>query len=205
VTRQERAKRERLLRRRYTRNIIHAYRRASPAQQLEGSRWYEIQGAIARVSGGPGVVAAISPGLRWGRNLWWARELTTAWRAGRAERLRIPTYSYRNVVKAIRILAGEDPDLVLSGPKVRAFWRLLRDGGNEQDVCVDGHSVLIAKGEQGTIRGEGSHAARVSVRQYALVAEAYRSAGRALRVQACRVQATTWLARRARGQEQIPF
>lgn len=212
MTRDERAKRDRALERRYARNIVRAYRRASDRQRERGSLWYPNEGALA-ASIDPtlsrsvccAVVAAISPGLKWERNVYWSREVVDAWKAGREYALKVPTYSHANVRKAIRILAGEDPDSVLSGPKVRAFWRLLRDGGNAEDVCVDGHAVHIARGTDGAIRGEGSDGARVSEAQYRVVAAAYRRAARTLGRLPYEVQATTWIARRDDGQEVIPF
>jgi hypothetical protein len=195
----------------YARRIVRAYRRASDRRKAEGAGWYAVEGAAAQAIGGHSrsvlcaVVAAISPGLRWESNIRYARELVVAYAEGRASSVVIPTYSYRNVQKALRILDGEDPDLVLRGPKVRAFWRLLLDGGNGHDVCVDGHAVRIAQGTEGPIRGDGSDGARVSAAQYAVCAEAYRRAARVLGVQPCAVQATTWLDRRAAGQDEIPF
>ena len=212
MTKLERIAQDKARARRYTRNIVRAYRKASDRQRQAGAAWYPNESAATRTVGAgltreqcAGIVAALSPGLKWTRNVWWARELALAWREGRAESLKIPTYCYGNVRKAIRILAGESPNEVLSGPKVTAFYRLLRDGGNSADVCVDGHAVLIAKGEDGTIRGEGSKAARVTEAQYKLVADCYRRAARTVGARPFEVQATTWLAKRAAGQEEVPF
>lgn len=144
------------------RRIREAWEDASPTEHAIGRGWYAQASVecrrVADETGLPersivGAVAAISPGLRWSRNIHWARELAEAWKEDRAEDLKVPTYSYGNVRKALRILAGEDPAIVLSGPKVTAFYRLILTGGEDDDaVCVDGHAYALATGWGGNIR-----------------------------------------------------
>lgn len=190
-------------------NIIAVYNQATPEELTEGLNWYsdahkEIR-RIARRTGSTieqvaGVTAAISPGLRWSRNLFWAEELCVAFNERRAETLKVPTYSYANVTKAIRILTGEQPidgpDGILSGPKVTAFYRLLRDGGNTTDVTIDGHAVSIAVNHRYGIRTGHSKLAKlptVTPKTLGILRDAYRAAAHTLGVEPHQAQAVTWV------------
>jgi hypothetical protein len=77
-------------------------------------------------------------------------------------------------------------------PKTSAFFRLIRDGGNAHDVCVDGHAYNIYAGVGRTLEDAGS----LSAGQYREAAEAYREAARRAGVEPHVMQATTWLAQR---------
>ena len=194
---------------RMTANILQVFHDATNAEYKEGHAWYHDAHKIIRriaadygfsVAQVAGVTAAISPGLRWSRNLFWAEELCHAYREKRAETLKVPTYSRMNVVKAIRILTGEQPidgpDGILGGPKVTAFYRLLRDGGNETDVCIDGHAISIALGKRYGIRtGNGSVAPKLPAlkgKALAQIADAYRAAAIFKGLEPHQMQAITW-------------
>jgi len=101
---------------------------------------------------------------------------------------------------------GKHPDLVLSGPKVVPFYRLLRDGGNATDVCIDTHAIDIAAGysEQGlreTAPHRGSRGRR-------LAEQAYRDVAAEVGVLPHELQAVTWVTWKASDkgrQAMVPF
>lgn len=74
-----------------------------------------------------GVIAALSQREQWTRNV---RRAEAALRAGEATGGML-----QSRIKANRILAGEHPRKVLSGPKTRAFYRALL--GDDNAVVID--------------------------------------------------------------------
>ena len=95
-----------------------------------------------------------------------------------------------NKRKAARILCGENPLDVLSGPKVCAFFRNIM--GDENAVCVDRHAWAIA---------HGGALVTLTPKRYLETADAFREASVALReaypaladsLTPAGVQALTW-------------
>jgi hypothetical protein len=74
-----------------------------------------------------GVVAALSPRVRWSANINGADHILGGGDAG-------PGFN-RNVEKACRIRDGERPLDVLGGPKVTAFYRAIM--GDEEAAVID--------------------------------------------------------------------
>lgn len=193
--------------------IREAWEDANPIEHLAGRDWYKVArqecATVAQETGLPieaivGATAAISPGLRWSRNIFWTRELAVAWKEDRAEDLKVPTYSYANVTKALRILAGENPCVVLSGPKVTAFYALILSAGEDETrVCIDGHAYALATGWGGNIRTDpfsdeydASKSVRTSKPVFRRVHAAYLKLAAKLQVKPAHLQATTWLVRK---------
>ena len=165
MTRTEREQHERTLRVAAIARIRAFGRRATPAEAGDARAWYATARSIAQgfseALGGSagwseravvGVLAAISPGLRWERNLICARLLVLWHAAGRPKRGEpvVETYSYANVRLALRILDGEDPEDVLTGPKVRAFFHAIL--GEDRGAVLDGHIANALRGDEAGLR-----------------------------------------------------
>jgi len=139
-----------------------------------------------------GVISALSPNNLWRTNAAAAARVLSGERAG------VPAYG-RDVRKAVAILEGAEPETVLLGLKTRSFYRLIRDGGNEVDVCVDGHILNLVAGRRGRrLNAVG----RISPRDYEEIADAFRIAARHCTTdgywtQPCQIQAALWLSWRA--------
>lgn len=182
-------------------NILHVWHQASMEERLEGQLWYPTAQRRARSFGGDlernaGIIAALSPSVRWEWNLKWAGEFI---RTGKIDGYGGYT---RNLLKAIRILHGEPVWLVLgmNSPKMRDFAALIRDGGENNCVCVDGHATNISDGNLGPI----GTARSLKPNQYELVASEYRSAAHRLNVRPSVLQAVTWVTwRRIRNESQV--
>jgi hypothetical protein len=153
-----------------------------------GGQWYregrrEARALAARhgvsVRAAAGVIAALSPRMRWSVNLTAADNLL----AGEPNE-RVAGYN-ANVVKARRIANGERPLDVLGGPKVRAFYRAIM--GEREEVVVD---VWMA-------RAMGVPPEDVSAR-YTELAAAVADAARAVGVPAADFQALIWVQVRGR-------
>jgi hypothetical protein len=193
--------------------LVGIWRDADPSVRRDGAAWYAEARRAARAlarEAPPGigpvacaaVIAALSPRTRWAENLRYARAAVRAASrvadddflasivGGREEAIRGAVWTATEPVglsdprrKAARILAGENPDQVLGGPKVRAFWRNLC---GSDDVTVDVWAQRAALGR--------FEAAAPSGRRYDAIADAYRRAARRVGVPAPVLQAGVWIA-----------
>lgn len=174
----------------YELNILAAHRAASAADRAQGLAWYELAhelaGELAAERYSPracaGVIAAMSPMMSWRSNIDVARRIITRHAAGELE----PASGYgmrRNVAKAWRILNGEDPADVLSGPKVRSFFANIV--GDPDAVTVDRWAARIA-------RGDAADAGLVTAREYREISTAYRCAADVAGVTPRELQAAVW-------------
>lgn len=220
----------------YRRRIRAVYAATSAARRDEGRHWYEGARRevrrLARRYGLPlrpvaAVVAAISPGNRWATNMEQAEKVIKAavedrecptvstynqgW-AGRAYGLVKLALDVKSIGPGVRVAGawwewriGELR--VVSGPKRSAFYRLLRDGGNDQDVCVDGHAAAMcwtaSAADRPTSNSVDFHRRASGVKevtpyQYAMISDAFRAEAAELRLQPCQLQAITWLEWRER-------
>lgn len=177
-----------------TRNITSAYRAASTDDRVQGRGWYATARAIAESldprdpTRAAAVIAVLSPRLSWRKNVEAAQDAY----AGRPLRV-----LGRNAEKARLLLAGADPEDVVSGPKTRAFWRTITDPTDPRAVVVDRHAVDVAVGR---VLGDAARGALLGkTGGYDSVADAYRRAARILSreygtaLSPAEIQATTWL------------
>jgi len=175
-----------------TTRILRVYDNSTDAMRIAGELWYQEANEECRTlalefgirhAQAIGIVAALSPNMRWERNVLAAREMLQG-------NMRV-TYP-ANVGKACGILADRDPMDVLGGNKVRSFYQNILSGGYDEAVTVDGHASNIARGIRQPI-------ARTTVtnRQYGIIARAYRNAATRRNLTPPAMQATVWLAWRA--------
>lgn len=214
MTRAERTRAHARQAREWRRNIRRLLERATPEQVLDGSTWYvrahrQVAAAATRQSvplaAMAGAVAAISPGLSWERNVYYAEQLA-AYVAGRGQtgfggalkRPAVPTYSYANVEKALAVLRGGLVDDYVTGPKVSAFAALLRDPSDSFAVCIDGHAIMAARGIRRQLRDRAGHAGRP---EQARIQAAYRAEAARAGLLPNQLQAIVWLAQKARETE----
>lgn len=171
----------------FVRRLVRWWRAADTATRDAGRAWYRTARRtakrLARAHGctlqtAAGVIAVLSPRLQWARNVTAAAEVLEG-------RSRVPGVFRASLAKARRIAAGERPEDVLSGPKVRAFYAALL--GDLDAAVVD---VWIA-------RAAGIEDAPTD-REYAQVAEALRMGAREVGEPTAVFQATTWVAIRGR-------
>src|ERR1041385_7693911 len=103
--------------------LVARYREADEDTRQLGAEWYPLARRIARrmarkhgvtLATAAGVIAAVSPRMRWQSNLDGADALL-----GRQP---VVGVFQRNLDKARRFIAGERPLDVLGGDKVRAFY-----------------------------------------------------------------------------------
>jgi hypothetical protein len=104
----------------------------------------------------------------------------------------------RNARKAAAILWGADPDAVVSGPKVRAFWHSIARPDDARSVVIDRHAVDVSLG---MVTDDATRSRLIGRKGgYATVADAYIRAARILSEQlgdtitATELQGVTWTA-----------
>lgn len=188
---------------RVARNIRAAWHAASDTERIEGLSWYETANrhaqAIANRHGvtlaqAVGVIAAISPGHQWERNLVDAELFVSAYTAGaRGNDLPVVgAYGRANRGKAERILAGAEPlgqFSAVTSPKVRAFYLSILSPDESDAVCVDRHSKCLAFAIHSDRNAQGA----VRPAEYRFLTWHYTVIAEHMGVRPHQLQAVTWL------------
>lgn len=170
--------------------LVAAYE-AADAEAVEAGRlWYPTGEAVVAklaadyivgIPAAAGIVAALSPQVKWRQNIESARSIL----AGHG---RVMGYD-SNTAKARRIAAGEPADKVLGGPKVRNFWANLR--GSREAVTIDVWAQRAAAGRD---------LAPPKGPQYLRIVKAYRAAAAQCGEVPRDFQAIIWLCTRPRAE-----
>lgn len=174
-------------RRRYIRNIVKVYERATADQRARGAAWYRTAHELADflsegdVVRGAGVIAALSANKAWDINQRLARDAFNGNAHG---------HTGANLEKVAKIMAGVDPSEVLPmEAKTGNFYRCILDPSDPEPVCVDRHAHDVAVG-----RPYGDADRGLSAKgRYAVLSLAYRNAAAKLGVIPSVLQATTWI------------
>ncbi len=139
------------------RNLLACYQRASTFDVAQGLVWYSNANQTAQWLAGSyhvslesacGVLAALSPGNPWDKNITDAEEFIRAYVSGNRGRYlpKVGSYGRKNRVKAERILTGKFPLDVLGGDKVRAFYSNILCPDARGIVTIDRHAKCCAVG-----------------------------------------------------------
>jgi hypothetical protein len=182
------------------RNILRVYRNATESELRAGHEWYSLAHEKAHALAGQysitlpqavGVIAALSPSNPWPRNVKDAEAVLRAVQTQQDE-YRVTAYG-PNKRKAERIARGEDPLVVLGGPKVRSFYDNILNPAESEAVTVDGHAYSVWAGARHTLGRLGT-VPEITPRRYEAIAADYRRAADKLKVRPHELQATTWIA-----------
>ena len=184
----------------HVRNILKLYRQATQEDTTNGVEWYaraeRMAKAIAQDAGLPlstviGVMAALSPNNRWGRNCRDAATMCQAWQNGDSmDSFKVSCY---NTMKAkawaiLELGLTDDEDILshLNGQKIRSFYSNIR---GLDEVTIDGHALNIARGKR---EGLTSDKTNMGKREYLELQAAYVRAAKRVRVKPHVLQAITW-------------
>lgn len=207
---------------RIERNILTVYNLSTESDRTEGMLWYSnahhVAVGLARKHGikvyqAVGVIAAISPGCPWGRNVMEADEFINAHTKG-YKLPKVGVYGRRNVAKARRILNGESGESVLhtkTGPKVWAFYSNILNPMTSGALTVDRHAKALAYNYGSKKKGFASDDKKsiVGRPEYAYLAHHYRVIAGKLDLVPHQLQAITWVTwKRLEGrvtQSEVPF
>lgn len=182
-------------------NILRVYHLASSGEVDAGLRWYLsahehakrlshiLLDKFASVSSvdclesAAGIIAAVSPGLRWERNIEAAERIASG---EGLEGLGVRWYD--GVKKAKRIIAGTPVLDVLKGNKVRAFYENIAYPKTTDKVTIDGHAWSIWAGERATL----DEVPTISDKLYASIQADYVNASEVVGIRPLQLQAITW-------------
>ena len=169
------------------RNIVRVVETATRDQKSDGLRWYTEAHSVAQnlanvnamtLEQAAGIIAALSPRVRWERNVYLAWEITNTHDCPGLGRSRD---------NALAIMHGANTFDVLRGPKTRAFAQAIASAGRDGIAVVDVWAVRAAT------RSRFDEVARA---RYADVALAYSIAARRLGLRTHDAQAIAWVATR---------
>lgn len=174
-------------------NVLRVYHEATKEELHEGMNWYaDVHQEAERLADtyrvtlkhAAGIIAALSPRMRWGRNIDEAEQILLCDGDEHAS-LIVGSALGDNVRKACSIARGDSPEVVLQGNKVRAFYQCIVEPESPLTVCVDVHaySIWLGRPEPGPT---------LSDRLYARVASDYVAVARSLSLVPCQLQAITW-------------
>lgn len=170
-------------------NILNVYRAADSDSLREGLRWYNdahlfAKGLDTDVNRSAGIIAALSPMNGWKNN----KNKAALLYAQDGEGTKVGLFT--NVAKAQLIYKGGDPNEILRGDKVRAFYRTILNPRGDIRPTVDRHAFDIAVGMRTNDKARGA-LSRKGV--YESFADAYRAAAAIEGIGAAQMQASTWL------------
>lgn len=184
-------------------NILGVYHLANAADRADGGNWYNAAYRVCddiasqygvHVNTVAGVVAALSPRNRWGRNIADAENMVKLYTAGgedAANSCKVCTFA-SGKRKALQILAENitEPDAIraiLNGPKLQEFFTCIVD--DRPDVCIDGHAYAIWIGERITL----ADVPPIGKKLRETIKAAYIEAADILGVAPSTLQAITWV------------
>jgi hypothetical protein len=176
-----------------TRRATTLYRAATPTQRAAGEGWYQEAHDIAAsqaetydvtVEVAAGIIAATSPRLGWGPNVMLSERMLAS--GGTLERGGLG----RSLAQARAIYAGADADEVLRGPKTNAFYHAIVTAGGSPVPVIDRHAWDMLTGKR--------QAPAPTLGQYRQASLVMIRAAKILDAPVHHVQATTWLAHRAK-------
>ena len=181
-------------------NILATFDSATSADIEIGKSWYLAANALAweidpmRPWNGAGVIAALSPRLRWDKNAAYAR---LAYNLKGYDISVVSNYiptlgNSRN--KALAMVNGAHVSEVLGkGLKTNAFWHNILNPYTSNEVTVDKHAFNIANGER------TGYDVVIKDKDYREIANLYREAARIAGIAPLHMQAITWVAWRNGG------
>lgn len=189
-----------------TRNVTRAYRAADLHMTRQGREWYARARRLAEELDpenprrAAAIIAVLSPQLAWSKNVELARQVYSdairhSVRGIFATAKDLPCLQ-KNARKAVMIMHGADPETVVRGPKVTAFWHIIAEPTRDDAVVCDRHAVDVALGR---VTDDDTRNAILGRKGgYDAVAETYVRAARILSAETgetitpSEVQAVTW-------------
>ena len=175
-------------------NILSTFDRATAAEIDAGKSWYLAANALAweidpmRPFNGAGVIAALSPRLRWDKNEAYARLAYSLKGYAITEVANyIPTLN-NSRIKALRMVNGEHVSNVLGkGLKTNAFWDNILNPYTSEAVTVDKHAFDIANGVR------TGYSTVITDKAYREIASLYREAAHIVGIAPLHMQAICWV------------
>jgi hypothetical protein len=124
-----------------TENIVRAFTYTTAEDRTSGKTWYDSARTLAHTLDpanprrAAAVIAVLSPRRSWPQNVKLAQDAYAG----------VPLHTLGDHVRKVaRLMAGETPEDVVSGPKVTSFFRNIIGDDVEAAVTVDRHAIDVA-------------------------------------------------------------
>lgn len=180
-------------------NILATFNLATDDETHAGLNWYAAANALAKnldfhFHRAAGVIAALSPRLRWDKNVEYAKlayslkgyEVTP-------ELLSYIPVLNNSRIKAMAMVNGAEPaDTLGKGLKTNAFWDNIVNPYTSQRVTVDKHAFDIANGVR------TPYSTVIKDKDYREIEAAYVEAANLVGIAPLQMQAITWVTWRNR-------
>ena len=156
-------------------------------QWIDGMEWYQLAHGLSQrwsqehklpFDYVAGIIAALSPRIQWEVNLADAKSILED-----GEQASTAAFG-PNVVKALWILDGTDPESELGGRKVRSFYRNIADPYASLDVTLDSWMMGLLKHNPKFLERKGT---------YDAISEAFRIVAEQHCVLPHQLQAALWI------------
>lgn len=170
-------------------NVLSVYSQATVENVAEGMEWYNRANEFAitldsDVKRACAVIAVLSPNASWKANKTLALK---AYSNRSGEGMGLPD----KISKINRLFAGENPDTVVSGPKVTRFYSSILSPDDANAIpTIDRHAFDIAVGMRTDDKSRGSLSRKG---MYMAFADVYRAAATIIGIGSPQVQAITWV------------
>ena len=194
------------LSRKITNNLLALWESRTETDESEGLLWYARANRRGQelavrhnvtLGQAIGVIAVLSPGCEWGKNLQYADELLAAWNSGKRgpDLPMVGVYGNKNLDKAKAILSGHSPTVVIpdSSKKVKAFYSCLINPAESQDVVIDRHAKCAALGLRSKKSGYASQDVTVRSAEYVYLARHYVKLADRFGLLPSQLQAVLWV------------
>jgi len=206
-----------------TANILHSIRSASPGEVKHGMEWYDkvheavgkgvgkrgaMRGASDKMLSGAGIVAAVSPNMDWDRaNIDAFSELhklkSAHWGAiASGDRsplagMSISSASTPNLMKAHRLMQGEDPHSVIpagGAPKTHSFMHNIANPDDPGYVTIDGRAfdTMTNRMRSWDVNRGLSTGGKSMSKRYTAARDIWQGAASAVDLSPARAQAVSW-------------
>lgn len=186
-------------------NIVAIFSQASISELSQGMQWYSVArtGAFILASEhgislnkAAGVIAALSPNLKWERNIQAADTIIKAKKLGIDYKDATCSAYKANRLKAYQVLECDNDDdipVILNGLKITSFYNCIIDPSTD-DICIDGHAKCIYFNERLVLKNNS-----INKTQYRFLQKEYRMATETINaafgfsLTPSQVQAVTWI------------
>jgi hypothetical protein len=193
------------LSRKINNNLLRLWESRTETDESEGLLWYARANRRGQelalrhdvtISQALGVIAVLSPGCEWSKNLQYADELLASWNSGKrgSELPMVGVYGNANLNKAKLILSGHDPMVIIpdSSKKVKAFYSCLLRPADSLSVVIDRHAKCAALDLRSEKKGYASKDVTVRSGEYDYLSRHYVKLADRFGLLPSMVQAVLW-------------
>ena len=186
------------------RRIYTLFHGATELEIAQGLDWYQLAHLralnLARTYGlslkqVAGVISVLSPGVKWAINLADAEELIK-----RPDASTICSTYDTNKLKALKIIAGGSPDVLIKSRKTKAFFKNILSPADVEHVTIDRHMINAVVSGALT---DNEKSKVFNTKRYDVLADCFRKEAGILGIRPNQLQAIVWTVQKGRYEPEI--